>query len=78
MHTLVTLLGKGRENARTGYREATYRFPDGSEQRTPFFGLALTRYLQPDALVILGTRGSQWGVRDRLAERSVVQDAPAD
>ena len=61
-HTLVTLLGKGREDPQTGYRTATYRFPDGTEQRTAFFGLALTGHLGPDTLVILGTRGSQWGV----------------
>lgn len=78
MHTLVTLLGKGRENARTGYREATYRFPDGSEQRTAFFGLALTRYLQPDALVILGTRGSQWGVLVEHLAGSEIDNAQQD
>ena len=61
-HTLVTFLGKGRDNVRTGYREACYRFDNGTERRTPFFGLALTEQLQPDTLVILGTRGSQWGV----------------
>lgn len=61
-HTLVTFLGKGRDNRTTGYREALYRFPDGTERRTPFFGLALADHLQPDRLVILGTRGSQWGV----------------
>lgn len=61
-HTLVTFLGKGRDNRTTGYREALYHFPDGNEGRTPFFGLALADHLQPDRLVILGTRGSQWGV----------------
>lgn len=78
MHTLVTLLGKGRENARTGYREATYRFPDGSEQRTAFFGLALTRHLQPDTLVILGTRGSQWGVLVEHLAGSEIDNAQQD
>lgn len=61
-HTLVTFLGKGRDNTQTGYRKATYRFPDGSQRETPFFGLALAEYLQPDNIVILGTCGSQWGV----------------
>ena len=61
-HTLVTMLGKSRENKDTGYRETTYRFPDGTEDRTAFFGLALSRHLRPDATVILGTSGSQWGV----------------
>lgn len=62
MHTLVTFLGRARDNPATGYRETTYRFPDGTERRTAFFGLALAEHLRPDTLVILGTRGSQWGV----------------
>ena len=61
-HTLVTMLGKSRESKDTGYRETTYRFPDGTEYRTAFFGLALSRHLEPDATVILGTSGSQWDV----------------
>lgn len=61
-HTLVTFLGKGRDNPTTGYRPATYRLPDGSEETTPFFGLALARHLRPDELVILGTSGSMWDV----------------
>ncbi len=58
--TLVTFLGKGRENPQTGYREATYRFPDNKERKTSYFGLALADFLSPRVLVILGTRGSQW------------------
>ncbi|GAB4180423.1 MAG: hypothetical protein Fur0039_25120 [Rhodocyclaceae bacterium] len=61
-HTLVAFLGKGRESPATGYRTATYRFPAGSEETTPFFGLALTRHLAPDELVLLGTGGSMWDV----------------
>ncbi len=68
--TLVTFLGKGQDNKRTGYRPATYCFPDNSEKETPFFGLALADYLDADRLVILGTSGSQWGVLvENLAER---------
>lgn len=70
-YTLVTFLGKGRDNTKTGYRKATYRFPDGSQRETPFFGLALAEYLQPDNIVILGTCGSQWGV---LVENFAVED----
>ena len=33
-HTLVTFLGKSRENKDTGYRETVYRFPDRAEDRT--------------------------------------------
>lgn len=62
MKTFVTFLGKGRENPETGYRKATYEFPDGSRERTAFFGLALARYINPNRLVILGTNSSQWGV----------------
>ena len=64
-HTLVTLLGKAgkaRESKTTGYSETIYHFPDGTEDQTTFFGLALSRHLEPTAVVILGTRGSQWGV----------------
>lgn len=59
--TLVTFLGKGRDDPKTGYRTATYEFPDG-KRTTCFFGLALSEYLQPGRLVILGTSGSQWDV----------------
>lgn len=60
--TLVTFLGKGRVDAATGYRSATYQFPDRRRRTTPFFGLALTEVLQPERLVIFGTSGSMWGV----------------
>ncbi len=56
-HTLVTFLGRGE----APYRRATYRFPDGGVKETAFFGLALTEQMKPDTVVILGTRGSQWG-----------------
>ncbi len=61
-NTLVTFLGKGRENNTTGYRRATYRFPDGNKHTTAFFGLELARFLDVETLAILGTRASQWGV----------------
>ncbi len=59
---LVTFLGKGRDDPEKGYRTATYQFPDGSKIRTSFFGMKLAAYLDVSKLVILGTRGSQWGV----------------
>lgn len=62
MHTLVTFLGKGRDDPKTGYRTARYRFPDGTERETAFFGRALADHLGPDRLVVLGTLGSMWGV----------------
>ncbi|HCX34720.1 MAG TPA: TIGR02221 family CRISPR-associated protein [Rhodocyclaceae bacterium] len=75
-HALVTFLGKGRENPETGYRETTYRFADGTERHTPFFGLALSEHLNPATLVILGTRGSQWGVLvEHLAAQGEEEEA---
>ena len=74
-HTLVTFLGKSRENKDTGYRKTIYRFPDGTKDETAFFGLALSRHLKPDATVILGTRSSQWGV---LVEHLVRGDQDED
>ena len=62
MKTVVTFLGRGRENTSTGYRTTTYKFPDGSMKTTAFFGLTLTKYINPDRVVILGTNSSQWGV----------------
>lgn len=56
--TLVSFLGRARQAPKTGYRPATYRFPDGSQQTTPFFGLALRCVLAPNRLVLLGTGGS--------------------
>ena len=47
MRTFVTFLGRGRENPETGYRKATYKFPDGSHETTAFFGLALANYINP-------------------------------
>ena len=41
MKTLVTFLGRGRENKETGYRPTTYEFPDGSQTTTAFFGPAI-------------------------------------
>ena len=70
-HTLVTILGRSRESADTGYRRTVYRFPDGTEDVTAFFGLALARHLESEAVVILGTRGSQWGV---LVEHLAAED----
>jgi CRISPR-associated Csx2 family protein len=62
MHTLVTFLGKGREDPRTGYRTTTYRFPGGALDTTSLFGLALAKHLAPDRLVVLGTSASMWDV----------------
>ncbi|GAB4406855.1 MAG: hypothetical protein OHK0048_26970 [Rhodoferax sp.] len=60
--TLLTFLGKGRDDASTGYRLAQYVFPDGVVRRTAFFGLALADFVRPGVLVLLGTAGSMWSV----------------
>lgn len=60
--TLISFLGKGRFDPKTGYRTATYRFDDGVAKTVAFFGLALAEYLQPDRLILVGTSGSMWDV----------------
>ena len=63
MNTLVTFLGRTRGDRETGYEKTVYRMPDGQmTKETAFFGLALSGWLDVDAIVILGTSGSQWGV----------------
>lgn len=60
--SLVSFLGRATQNPQTGYRQANYHFPDGTVHTTPYFGLALLKVLQPDALVLFGTSGSMWDV----------------
>ncbi|MEN9374572.1 MAG: hypothetical protein RIR79_2124 [Pseudomonadota bacterium] len=60
--TLISFLGKSIADKKTGYRKATYKFDDGFSRTVPFFGLALTEYLQPDRLILVGTAGSMWDV----------------
>lgn len=63
MTTLVSFLGRAvAVDGRVGYRRARYRFPDGRDIETPFFGLALREHLGADAMVLLGTAGSMWDV----------------
>ena len=80
MKTLVTFLGRGRENKNTGYRETTYEFPDGSQtEETAFFGPALAKHINADRIVILGTKSSQWGVLvENLAAIGEKEDARLD
>ncbi len=62
MTTLISFLGKGRVDAKSGYRTANYKFEDGIVKTVNFFGLALTEYLQPQRLILVGTAGSMWDV----------------
>lgn len=38
MTSLISLLGKGKNDPVTGYKTARYRFDDGSVHEEPFFG----------------------------------------
>ncbi|NEX15491.1 MAG: TIGR02221 family CRISPR-associated protein [Halochromatium sp.] len=60
--TLVSFLGRARQDPKTGYRMARYCFEDGTTQDTPFFGLGLLKAIRPNRLVLLGTAGSMWDV----------------
>ncbi|EGV32636.1 CRISPR-associated protein, TM1812 family [Thiorhodococcus drewsii AZ1] len=60
--TLVSFLGRARQDSKTGYRTANYRFANGAIHSTPFFGLALREVIAPARLVLLGTAGSMWDV----------------
>lgn len=74
--TLVSFLGKNAGDPKTGYRTATYRFPDGHDRITPFFGLSLAQDLNPDFMVILGTAGSMWDVLiEHLANDAEAEEA---
>ncbi len=60
--TLISFLGKSQLDSRTGYRPAAYRFDEGFVRTVPYFGMALTEYLQPSRLILIGTAGSMWDV----------------
>lgn len=75
IHTLVTFLGRVRKLEGGGYETATYRFPNGVDRRSVYFGLALAEHLSPDQVVILGTRGSMWSV---LVESLATEDDKED
>lgn len=62
MTTLISFLGKSKFDPNTGYRTANYRFDAGFAREVPFFGMALTEYLQPQRLILVGTAGSMWDV----------------
>lgn len=62
MQTLISFLGKSMLGPQKGYRTATYRFEDGYEEKSAYFGFTLKNHLSPDRFVILGTRTSMWDV----------------
>lgn len=57
MTTLISFLGKQQK----GYRAARYRFSD-TVREVPFFGMALTDFLRPKRLILVGTSGSMWDI----------------
>ena len=61
-HWLVSFLELSQIDPKTGYRRTRYRFSDWSIYEEPYFGFALTKYIQPDGVVVLGTSGSMWDV----------------
>jgi len=62
MKIQFSFLGKARQDPHTGYRKARYRFDDGIERETAFFGPALATVIRPDQIYVLGTAGSMWDV----------------
>ena len=60
MTTLISFLGKG--DPQKGYRTANYRFDVDFARCVTFFGLALTEYLKPDDLILVGTASSMWEI----------------
>jgi CRISPR-associated Csx2 family protein len=57
------------------YEMATYRFEDGAEHRTSFFGVALFDWLRAkqtriDTLHVFGTSGSQWDALVELVQQA--------
>lgn len=71
MTTLISFLGRSQLDSKQGYRRTRYRFDDGSEKETAYFGPALAEQLAADRLILIGTPSSMWDV---LVE-NVVGDA---
>jgi CRISPR-associated Csx2 family protein len=72
MKIQISFLGKARQDPKTGYRPACYRFDNQTAVKTAFFGPGLASIVQPDRFYILGTAGSMWDV---LLEAQGGQDA---
>lgn len=62
MHTLISFLGKSALDPHKGYRTAVYRFEDGYQEESSYFGLTLKNHLNPERFVVLGTKTSMWDV----------------
>jgi CRISPR-associated Csx2 family protein len=75
MTTLVSFLGKGRDDPNMGYRTARYRFGEREVRETPYFGLALAEHLGARRLILVGTPSSMWDV---LVENVIGDEADDD
>lgn len=58
---LISFLGKNTVDPINGYRQANYEI-NQQIYTTAYFGFALTQYLSPAKIVLLGTAGSMWDV----------------
>ena len=62
--TLLSFLGgnRGKDSKRPVYKQASYRFPDGSEVCSDYFAEAIVRsgQFQLKQVLLLGTRTSVW------------------
>src|SRR5690625_1319473 len=62
MTTLISLLGKSRQDKQHGYVKTVYEFDNSERIKTPFFGQALLQYIKPSRFILIGTSGSMWDV----------------
>ncbi len=62
MPTLISFLGKSQLDCNFGYRKARYRFPDGTERESAYFGLELAAYLKATQCILIGTPSSMWDI----------------
>ncbi len=62
MTTLISFLGKGRDDRAKGYRTARYRFGEREIRETAYFGLALAEQVRAERLILIGTSSSMWDV----------------
>lgn len=60
-HRMLTIIGKVNSKEYQGdYRQANYCFDANHTETATYFGLALSKIIQPDEIIVLGTKGSMW------------------
>jgi len=75
MKTLLTLLGKTKNDQHSGYRKTVYELNHHSHPPTAFLGWILRESLQVDEMIIYGTSTSMW---DHLFEGDLNLGSHAD